>query len=342
MYPSRRQFVQWSAASGFGCVARAAPPPGDALTLFIWSGYVPPETLSAFSTEHGVQVVLETYESNEELVAALRAEPGRYDLVVPSCDTLPGLVRAGLLQPLRRDLLPNREHLADLFWENPYDPGDRFSVPYLWGTTGLAWRSDKVTLVPASWRVFHKSALARRMTQLDDPHDAIGAWLKFRAYSINSADPAELAVAKSDALLAKANLRAYRSAPVKKDLISGEVWIAQLWNGDAAQAALEEPAIRYVIPDEGSSLWTDCVAVPRGARNPVAAHAFIDFVHRPEVAAAIARFTHYGTPNASANALLERPTAFPTTRELFQLEFFGDLGESRPVWDAIWRELRAD
>ena len=164
-------------------------------------------------------------------------------------------------------------------------------MPYQWGTTGLAFRTDLVAGVPASWGVLGDRAQRGRVTMLDDGREVFGAMLRWRGHSVNATDPRELERAKDDALAVKPNLRAYLSATVKGQLISGDIAIAQLWSGDTRQAQLEEPRIEYVVPAEGSLLFTDYLVVPRRAPNRRAAHAFLNYILRPEVAAAIAEQT---------------------------------------------------
>ena len=192
-----------------------------------------------------------------------------------------------------------------------------------------------------SWGVFHDEGLRGKMTQMDDVRDVVGSWLRFAGHSLNATDPAALEEAKHAALRAKPNLKSYVSAPVKAQLIAGDVWLAQLWSGDYAQAMQEEPALRYAVPREGSMIWTDYVVMPRRAPHPRAAHAFLEFVLRPEVAASISRVTRYGTPNQAAQALLDDPTPYPTDEELARLEYPLDLGEHLGLWDRIWTEIKS-
>jgi spermidine/putrescine transport system substrate-binding protein len=179
------------------------------------------------------------------------------------------------------------------------------------------------------------------MTQLDDMRDVIGCWLKFRGHSLNSADPSALDQAERDALAAKPNLKSYVSAPVKSQLIAGDVWIAHLWNGDTAQARASNPAIEFVLPREGSMIYLDSLCIPRGARHRRAAHQFMDYVLRPEVAAGISRRTGYGSPNAAGLALDKSLLSPPTAEELARLEYQEDLGVATQLWDRIWTEIKA-
>ncbi len=222
-----------------------------------------------------------------------------------------------------------------------FDPENQHAIPYQWGTTGFAWRTDKVRGNPSSWAIFQDPKYKGFMTQMDDTREVIGSWLRFRGKSLNSSDLTELAAARTDALVAKQNLKAYLSAPVKSQLISGEVWVAQLWNGDTAQAKVEQPKIDYVVPKEGCTIWTDSMVVTRTAPHRRAAHEFINYILRPEVGAAISNTTGYGTPNEAALPITKTPLPFPTADEFQRLEYEKDLGEARAFWDQIWAEIKS-
>jgi spermidine/putrescine transport system substrate-binding protein len=175
---------------------------------------------------------------------------------------------------------------------------------------------------------------------LDDVRDVLGAFLRLRGHSLNSVDPTQLEAAQRDAIAAKPNLKAYLSAPVKSQLIAGDVWIAQLWNGDAAQAAREEPRIAWTLPREGSTLWIDSMAIPRSAPHPRAAHEFMNFALRPDIGAAISRTTGYGSPNRAAMALLPNGVPYPGPNELARLEIQKDLGRASELWDEAWTRIK--
>jgi spermidine/putrescine transport system substrate-binding protein len=311
------------------------------LHIYNWSDYIAEDTIPNFEKEFGVKVTYDTFESNEEMIARLRAGSSGYDLVVPSNYVVPMLTATGLAAELNRKYLPNLGNLAPTFVNPVFDSENRHAIPYQWGTTGFAYRTDKVGASGESWDIFLNPKYHGKMTQMDDKREVIGCWLRYRGHSLNSVDPAELAAARTDALAAGKHLKGYLSAPVKSQLISGEVWIAQLWNGDTEQARVEQPAISYVLPREGSSIWTDSLVIPQGAPHKRAAHEFINYVLRPEVGAAISNFTGYGSPNQSALALMKRPVAYPTAAEFQRLEYQKDLGSAVELWDRLWSEIRS-
>ena len=357
---SRRAFVARAGALGLGLSAigsllagcgrdKADPPPGEAplgaiepeLTIANWSDYIAPDTITSFEREFGVRVTYETYESNEELLQRLAGAGAPVDVAFPTNYAVTTLAATGLLAPLRRAYLPNMTTLAPTFVNPVFDPDNVYSIAYQWGTTGFAYRSDKVPGTPDSWGIFLDGRYKGRMTQMDEMRACLGAWLRYRGASLNSSEPTDLAQARSDALAARRNLKGYVSAPVKGQLISGDVWVAQLWNGDTAQAQAKEPSIRYVLPKEGSDIWTDSMVLPAAGTHPRAAHEFLNYILRPEVGAAIANTTGYGSPNQAALASMTNPLPYPTAAEFQRLEYERTLGDAGPMWEQIWQELQS-
>jgi len=359
---SRREFLARAAECGlsvatasllYGCVTkRSPPPPGERavsaagplegeLRIFNWSDYMGPETIARFERETGVRVSYDTYESNEEMVAKLVAGGGEYDIVCPTAYLVPVLAEGGLLAPIDHAVLTHWGNLLPYFIDGNSVRGGRYAMPYQWGTTGIAYRSDLVDAPPTSWGVFADTSLGGKMTMQDDGREVLGAMLMWRGRSLNSTDPAELTAARTDAIVVKPNLRAYLSAPVKAQLISGDVVLAQMWSMDTRQAQLEEPRVTYVIPEEGGELFFDCLAVPRSAPNRRAAHAFLNFVLRPDVAADIAESSGAGPTNGAAIRLMEHPVHPPDAALLARLEIQRDLGPATDLWDRLWTEVKA-
>lgn len=331
------------AAQATGAQAPAEPSDKleDELRIYNWSDYIDEATVPAFEKEFGVKVTYDTYENSDEMLAKLQAGASGYDLVFPAGYTVPALVALGLIDPIQKNLIPNFKNLLPGLASPPYDAGNQHSVPWQWGITGIAYRKDKVKAPVDSWGVFHNPDYAGKMTQSDEMRDVIGSWLKYRGRSANSTNPQELEQAKKDAVQAKALLSSYVSAPVKGQLITGDVWIAQLWNGDTYQAKAEQPEIEFALPKEGAIVWVDTVVVPKKAAHKRAAHAFLNFIYRPEISAAISTHTGYGSPNQEALAKMQNPVMFPSDEERKTLDFQLDLGEHTALWDQIWTEIKA-
>jgi spermidine/putrescine transport system substrate-binding protein len=311
------------------------------LHIYNWSDYIAEDTVPNFEKEFGVKVTYDTYESNEEMVAKLQAGATGYDIIVPSGYIIPVLVATDLITPINRKYIPNWGNISTIFLNLPTDPNNAHTVPWQWGTSGIAYRSDKVKVPVDSWAIFHDAKLKGKLTMMDDGREVIGSQLRFRGHSLNSTDAKELAQAKTDAIEAKKNLKAYLSAPVKAQLISGDVWISQLWNGDTAQAKAEQPHLAYVVPKEGCTIWCDNMCIPKSAPNKRAAHEWMNYILRPYVGAELSETTGYGTPNAAAAKVMKDPVPYPTEEELERLEYQVDLGKDTATWDQIWTEIKS-
>ncbi len=352
--PSRRDFVATAARAALAsslvapaitaCRSERRPPaPGlePELNIYNWFDYIGPDTIAGFEEEFGVRVTYDTFDSNEAMVAKVLNGATGYDLIVPTGYQLPLLRSRGLLAKLDRSKLTNWDNLMPLFRGTPADPGGEYGVPWQWGITGIAYRADLVPSVPDSWGSFASGDVTERATMLDDGREVLGAMLRYRGHSLNSTDPLELAGARQDAIDAKAHLLAFMTLPVKGQLVTGDVVMAQFWNGDAHQAQRENPNVAFSLPREGSLIFNDYMVLLSNAPHPAAATAFLNYILRPDVAAAISEETGYGTPNQAAQERMRDPIPYPSPEELARLEFQRDLGPATALWDRIWTEVKA-
>ncbi len=319
------------------------------LTLLTWPDYISPETLSQFERESGVRIELEIVPSGVELVERMRsAGSPSPDVLVPPDYAVRELHAEGRLLQLDHSLLPNLDNLAPRFREGrPHDPQSLFSVVKDWGTTGFLYRTDQIRESPQSWADFWRlaEAVSGRVTVLDSPGEVLGAALKMRGRSYNASDEAALEQARLDLLILRPHLLAFETN-YRPLLASGQGWLALGWNGDAAALEGQGVPVRYVVPSEGSQLWEDDWCIAARARNPEAAHAFLNFVLRAEVAAQEARYTRYATGNAAGLALLDEsirmdPATYPPGDVLQLLEAGMPLEpEGTRRREALWREIR--
>jgi spermidine/putrescine-binding protein len=359
---ARRDFLRRCAQLGMsastaslllGCITKRTPPPTDEaaasaagplereLRIFNWSDYIGRTTVADFEREFGVRVSYDTYESNEELVAKLVAGGGGYDIICPTGYIVPLLAEGGLLQPLDHGVLTHWSNLLPLFVEQGVDAGGRYAMPYQWGMTGVAYRTDLVPTPPSSWGLFADPTMRGRVTMMDDGREVLGAMLRWRGHSLNATEPALLEAAKRDALGIKPNLRAYITAVVKGQLISGDIAASQIYLSDARMARGEESRVAFAVPQEGSTLYADYLAIPRDAPNRRAAHAFLNYVLRAEVGAAISNDAGGASPNGAALPFLTDPVPPPDAALQARLEFQRDLGAATDVWDRMWTEVKA-
>jgi len=319
-----------------------------ALRLLIWPDYIPQEVVQGFTAQEGVEVVIDTFESPEEALAILRAGGSKvYSVVViPDCYVLE-LAREGLIAPLDLELIPYRANLDPLFLFPPYDPLGIYSVPYLWGTTGLAYRSDLVGQTLDSYAVlFDPKKQVGPFLLLDDMRETMGAALRFLGYSANTTRPEALESAKALLFVAKRHARGFASSTEAIErLLTGEVVVALAYSGDVVFAS--DPRLSYVIPAEGGTLWVDVLVIPKDAPLRELAHRFINYLLVPEVAAAVSNYTRYASPVAAALPLIDpelslNPTVFPPTEVFTRLEYLLDLGAELKIYEEIWQALKAD
>jgi spermidine/putrescine transport system substrate-binding protein/spermidine/putrescine transport system permease protein len=314
------------------------------LNLYIWSNYIAPETVQKFETRYGVRVNVDLYDTNEALLAKIQAGNVGYDVLCPSNYPIEILLKQGALKPLDHSALPHLSNLDPRFLDRDYDRGNRYSVPYFWGTCGIGYRRQKAGAV-SSWATLWDPRFRNRVLMLDDARETLGAALKWKGHSVNATDPAVLAEAQRLLIEQKPLVKTYDSANYHDVLLSGDVWVAQGWNGQFAKVMDHEPDVGYVIPEEGSSFFIDSLVIPASAPHPELAHRFIDFTLEAEIAAEICRTMHYSSPNRAAHALLPpevrtNPAIFPPEDVISRLELIHDLGEATVLYDRLWTEVK--
>jgi spermidine/putrescine transport system permease protein len=330
-------------------LARAWPSGGNArqLNIYTWSAYISPRLLNGFEREFHCKVNYDLYDSNEALLTKLQAGNVDYDLVVPSDYMVEILIRQGLLARLDKSRLPNVWANTDpRFLGLPLDPHNDYSVPYAWGTTGLAYRADLVKEPVDSWSVLFDPRYAGHLLLLDDAREVFGMALKRLGYSLNSTNPDEIRRARDLLLEEKRLVKGYNSSNFEQDLAAGDAWIAQAYNGNLTFVMRDDPRIRYIIPKEGCTISVDCACTPRRAPHKDLALEFINYFHRPEVAAVFVNDCGFNTPNRYDRReiepwLLANPAVFPNPAWLGRCEFMRDVGSIVALYDRYWTEIKA-
>lgn len=346
---------QWAvcllvALCGLGASGCGSSNSSKELRLFIWANYINPEVYQLFEQEFGVRIIEENFDSNETLHNKLRAGVTGYDLITPSDYKVEALIKEGLLAELELAKIPNFKHISPRFTGLYYDPENKYSIPYMWGTTGIGYNAARLPVSPTSWgdlfEPLRLQAYAQRVSMLDDPREAIGAALKYLGYSLNSTNPQELEEAKTVLLAQKPYLARYDSETYDDFLLAGDLFLAHGWSGEFAKARLENPEIRYVIPREGGVIWADNLAILKSSKNQELAHKFIDFLLRPEINAKIVNFLRYPSTNEAAKAyilpeVLNDPGIYPPEEILAKLEWLRDLGEATELYERVWAEVKS-
>ena len=317
------------------------------LAIYNWADYVSPDTYPAFEKQFDLKITEDNYPSNEDALAKLKAGAAGYDIVVPTGYMVEIMIAEGILAELDHAQLPNLSNVEDQFLDLPFDPGNRYSVPKDYGTTGFGYRSKLVEEEMASWEDFYRlaSKYSGRYTVLDSPPEVVGSALKMLGYSYNSVDPKEIAEATAEIVKLKPHVRRITSS-MREIMISGEAYVSLTWNGEIGYVALDAKDARYVVPEEGTEVWTDNWAIPANPPHPVAAHAFINWHLDPKVQAKDTEYHYYGAVVEGEEEFLDPaiagdPAVYPPANTLDRLE----VAEASPDWTRLrneaWTKFKA-
>lgn len=327
------------------------------LNVFSWADYLHPSTIPEFEKRTGIKVVYDTFASNEALLAKLQAGGSKYDIIVPTSYMVKQLIKMDKLQEIDHSKLTGLDSLIPRFLDPSYDHHLEHSVPYTWGTTGIAFNYDAVSTRlgeefakraesgDVDQNFFWEQKLGGRITLLDDARESIGMSLKRLGDSYNTLDTATIEKATSELLVQKPLTMCYTSDQVITQLAAGDSWLALAFSGDAYQAKRDNKSVRYVIPKTGTSIWVDNLCIPRGAPHVEHAYAWLNYMLEPEVAAAIAEHTRFASPNKLAlkrlsAELRDDPNLYPPEHVLEKCEDLGDIGKAVFVYDRMWTELK--
>jgi spermidine/putrescine-binding protein len=257
-----------------------------------------------------------------------------------------------MLEPIDVTQIPNFANVDDQFKNPPYDPGNKYSVPYQWGSVGIAVNTDKVTKPISKFADLWDPAFKGQLVVLDDEREIIGMTLEVLGYDKNSTDPAQLEAAKQKLIELTPNIKLYDSDSPKTALLSGEAVAGIVWNGEAALAHQENDKIAYVLPEEGMGLWVDNLAIPKGAPHKDAATAFLNFVLRPDMSILITLAFPYSSVNKAGlelfktsdptayQAYMDYPATNPPPEAVKNGKLVKDVGEATTLWDKIWTEVK--
>lgn len=312
------------------------------LNFYNWSLFIGPDTIADFEKSTGIQVNYEEFSSADVMFAKLKIGVTGYDLIVSPDYMVRRLIRHKLVQKFTRPL--PRERIYERLRRPPWDPELEYSLPYLWGTTGIAYLKHRMKGPVESWDVLWNGEYGRRITMLDEKRDTLGVALIRLGYSGSSVDPKELEAAKQSLLEQKRWVRRYTSDFID-DLLRQETYLALAWSGEAHHAVKSDARVGYCVPNEGSFLFVDSLCVPASAPHPDCAMQFLQYYMQPEVAAGVTNGCGYANPIESAEKLVEPqllndPLTYPSRETLNRLVYQEDLGIQEQLWDRIWEEVK--
>ena len=326
----------------------------EELKIFIWSEYMDEEAMpAAFEKNTGIKVRLDIYENNEEMVAKLQAGGvSQYDIIVPSDYIMPVLINQKLIQPIDHSKVPNLKNLKPIFKETSYDPGNKWSVAWQWGTVGLMYRKDRISDKDAqSWSIlFDPKKNPGPFWLIDSVREMMGIALLYLGYDFNSTEPKELKEAADLLVATKKTKNCMGFKPGvggKNDVVAGTAAAAIVYNGDAIQSVTETPdKLAFVVPKEGSEIWFDSMCIPAKAPNPDAAHKWINWILEPKVGADLSNYNQFATPNAASMPYItpediKNPGIYPTPDIMKTLHFTTDLGKKNRLMDEAWTRAKS-
>lgn len=325
--------------------------PNGKVYVYNWGEYIDPETLDMFEKETGIQVIYDEFDTNETMYPKVEAGASNYDVVCPSDYMIQKMIDNDLLQELNWDNIPNaKANIGAQYYEQSeaFDPGNRYAVPYCWGTVGILYNKTMVDEPVTSWSILWDEKYADSILMQDSVRDLFMVGLKSLGYSMNSTDEKELNEAKDLLIQQKPLVQAYVIDQVRDKMIGNEAALGVIYSGEAIFTQRENPDLEYVIPKEGTNVWIDGWVIPKNAENVENAEKFIDFMCRGDIALLNFDYITYSTPNTVAQALIEdddirnSKIAFPDLSQYDGLETFSYLGDDADaLYNDLWKEIKS-
>lgn len=306
---------------------------GNTLTVYNWGDYIDEDLIKQFEKKTGIKVIYETFDSNEAMMTKIEQGGTNYDVAIPSEYTIDKMKQDNLLIPLDHSKLPNLKNIDQRFMDLPFDPGNKYSVPYFWGTVGIVYNpkmlhGKKIT----SWNDLWNPDLKNQILLIDGAREVMGMGLNSLGYSLNDTNKKHLLEAKAKLDGLTPNVKAIVGDEIKMLMANEEASIGLVWSGDASEIMSENEDLDYVVPKEGSNLWFDNMVIPKTAKNIDAAHKFINFMLDPKVAAKNTEYVGYSTPNKQAlkhlpKEVVEDERFYPSPELTKKLEVYKNLGK---------------
>jgi spermidine/putrescine transport system substrate-binding protein len=319
----------------------------DQLYIYTWTQYTSKQLLETFNTQTGIKVLADFYDSNDVMLAKLQAGGGgAYSAIYPSDYMVQKMVNLGLLTEINRDRLIGLDNFFPRFQNPSYDPNNRYSIPFNWGTTGFIYNSEILKTPPEDWEYLwqNQNQLKKRMTLINDVREVMGGALRMLGYSYNSQNENEIKQAYEKLKELKPAIAAFDTFSWENQILTGDLVLAMCYSADAIRVSKENPKLKYVIPRSGSSLWTDTIVIPKTAINSDGAYAWINFMLQPEVAAQMSRDLGIATPNRAGFELLPKRiqnnfSLFPPESILEKCDRITPLKEFEEVYERYWTKL---
>jgi spermidine/putrescine-binding protein len=325
--------------------ATPAPTPEAELYIYNYADYIGENVISDFEKKYGIKVKYDFFDTYDTMTAKIGSGQSGYDVTFATSTDVPGFLQRGLIQPLDASLIPNVVNLAPEWKDPSYDPGNAHSIPYMWWTTGIAYDTEKIPEKLTSWSALWDPRWKGHLSMLDDYREAFGAALIRLGKSVNTTSDADLDAALALLKEQKPLLRTYTTDDIGQ-LSSGDSWVVHSWGSDVYQVKADRPSVTYYIPSEGGIRGSDAMVLLAGAKHPIAAQLFMDYMLDAQVSAANTNFIGYMGPNQAAKefidpAILADPAVNPDKAVISTLQELQDLGPDLEKYSTRWNELRA-
>ncbi|ASQ46356.1 ABC transporter substrate-binding protein [Legionella clemsonensis] len=317
------------------------------VNVYVWGGEIPKKVVQQFEQETGIRVNFSAYDSNETMYAKLKASSNSiYDVILPSAYFVERMQKQGMLTRLEAQKLPNLSNLAENFTNTDYDPGNHYSVPIIWGATGIFYNKSYVTNPPKTWQELWQRRWRRQLMLLDDPREIFAIALMSLGFDPNDTNPVHIDKAFHHLLQLVPNIKLFASDSIQAIMIDEDAIAGSSWNGDAFKAHVENNKIAFNYPQDGFVIWVDCLAIPTNPPHLEEAYEFINFILRPDVGVKIALIEGHAITNAKSKALLpdsfsKNPIVYPSPDVLNRGHFQRDVGEETlALYSQYWQQLK--
>lgn len=320
----------------------------EVLNIYNVGDYIDEDLIKKFEDETGIKVVYETYDTNEAMYQKVKGGSSNYDLVFPSDYMVEKMIKEDMLEEIDFSNIPNYKNISSDFKDAAYDPDNKYSVPYMWGTFGILYNKTMVDHKVDSWDILWDSKYEGQIQMLDSVRDTMGIALKKLGYSLNATNPKEINAAKEELLKQKPLIQAYVNDEGKDRLVSEESAMGIVYSGDALTLIDQNENLAYSIPKEGTNKWVDAMCIPKTAENKKEAEQFINFMLDPENAKINVDYIGYSTPNEAAYDILDdsvknNPIAYPSKEILNNCEVFRNLKtDVLKLYDEAWIEIKSE
>lgn len=315
----------------------------EVVRVYNWGDYIAPGIIDKFEEETGMRVIYETFEMNEDMYTKIKNSNNSYDVIIPSDYMIERMIAEDLLAEIDMANITNYDNIDAEYKNLSFDPENKYSVPYTWGTVGILYNKTMVDEAPTSWGALWDEKYKDNIIMMNSQRDAIGITLKYLGHSLNETDPAILESAKQKLLDQSPLVLTWVVDEVKDKMIGGEAALALVYAGDAVYCKSENPDLEYVIPEEGTNIFFDSMCIPANCENKTGAEKFINFMCRADIAAENAEYIGYSSPSTPARELMgeagQDPTAYPDVTK-YDLEIFSSLGDKTKIYDELWTEIK--